>query len=148
MSGEVRAAGVIPYTVSKGVTYFLMVKTNDRGFGDFGGRIEHNELPHETAAREADEESNGIFPISDVLAKIGTKYIYIPASKYALFFYPLSALPDPLSFGTQELHTGYPLEVVRCNSIDGFNLQLHPRLVTVRKLILQELRKRARCRRM
>ncbi|ESU36939.1 Hypothetical protein DHA2_150836 [Giardia duodenalis] len=148
MRGEVRAAGVIPYTVSNGVTYFLMVKTNSKGFGDFGGKIEHNELPHEIAAREAEEESNGIFRMSDVLAKIGTNYIYIPAAKYALFFYPLSELPDPLSFGTRELHTGYPLEVVCCNSANGFNLQLHPRLVTARKLILQELRKRARCERM
>lgn len=141
----VRAAGIIPYTVKNGVTYFLMVKTNSKGFGDFGGKIENNELPHEIAAREAEEESNGIFCRIDVLQKIGKEYIYIPEAKYALFFYKLPELPDPSLFGTRELHTGYSLEVVCCNSRDGFNLQLHPRLVPARKLIMRELQWFAKC---
>lgn len=148
MRNIVRGAGIIPYMVSNGVAHFLMVKTNSKGFGDFGGKIENDELPHEIAAREAEEESNGIFRRKDVLQKIGTRYIYIPAAKYALFFYQLPELPDPSLFGNIELHTGSPLEVVRCNTIDGFNLQLHPRLVTARKIIMHELRQFARCKRM
>lgn len=144
MTTVVRAAGIIPYTIKNGVTYFLMVKTNDKGFSDFGGKIEDGELPHEIAAREAEEESNGIFQKTDVLKTIGTRYLYIPAAKYALFFYPLPELPDPVLFGAQEMHTGYPLEVILCNTIEGFNLRLHPRLVTAKKIIMRELRGRAR----
>lgn len=55
-------SGVIPFTIIDNKTYFLLAKDKKTGeLGDFGGGSKKNENALETAKREFEEESKGIF---------------------------------------------------------------------------------------
>lgn len=59
---KVRRAGVIPYTVCNGRLFFLMgVDSQYNQVTDFGGGSKKDENALQTALREFNEETNGIF---------------------------------------------------------------------------------------
>jgi len=58
------AGSILPVTIHKNKLYFLFGKENSmedssKGFYDFGGGLEGNETPYETALREGSEELTG-----------------------------------------------------------------------------------------
>ena len=65
---EIRAGGIIFYKHTRDMNEpeFLMIKNWDR-YEDFGGRTDViDNTIEDTICREADEESNGIFPKNEV----------------------------------------------------------------------------------
>ena len=67
------AGSILPCTVHNGKVYFLFGKENaladTPGFSDFGGGVEGNEDPFETALREGGEELTGFLGDSAILEK-------------------------------------------------------------------------------
>jgi 8-oxo-dGTP pyrophosphatase MutT (NUDIX family) len=58
------AGSILPVTIHNNKLYFLFGKENSmedsaKGFSDFGGGLERNETPYETALREGSEELTG-----------------------------------------------------------------------------------------
>jgi 8-oxo-dGTP pyrophosphatase MutT (NUDIX family) len=58
------AGSILPITIYKNKLYFLFGKENPledsaKGWSDFGGGVENNETPYETALREGGEELTG-----------------------------------------------------------------------------------------
>ncbi len=64
------AAGILHYALFEGEIYILLGQRNDNGgLCNLGGESEDGEMPHETAARESKEESNGAYaPHPDLLS--------------------------------------------------------------------------------
>ena len=74
------SAGVLPYTIQSGMTYFLLGKdARDGLLSDYGGKCEPEDkgIPLNTAIREFNEESLGMFgPIEGITAMMSrTKYL-------------------------------------------------------------------------
>jgi 8-oxo-dGTP pyrophosphatase MutT (NUDIX family) len=67
------AGSILPFTIHNGKVYFLFGKENaladTPGFSDFGGGVEGNEDPFETALREGGEELTGFLGDSAILEK-------------------------------------------------------------------------------
>jgi hypothetical protein len=61
-SRKIERSGIIPYTSVNGEMFFLLAVDNYTGeLGDFGGGSKYNESALDTAKREFEEESKGIF---------------------------------------------------------------------------------------
>jgi 8-oxo-dGTP pyrophosphatase MutT (NUDIX family) len=93
------AGSILPVALHKNKLYFLFGKENpmedsSRGFSDFGGGVEGNETPYDTAMREGGEEltgflggepdirklvskNGGVYPIT-----VGTYHVHIFALDY------------------------------------------------------------------
>jgi hypothetical protein len=69
---EIYSSGVLPYTIYKGTTYFLLGRDTDNKWSDFGGRVEPKDRgEHETtASREFFEETLGSIYDYDYSRKI------------------------------------------------------------------------------
>jgi 8-oxo-dGTP pyrophosphatase MutT (NUDIX family) len=68
------SGSILPVAIDKGKLYFLFGKENPmedsaKGFSDFGGGIDGNETPFQTALRECSEELTGFFGDSKQLQK-------------------------------------------------------------------------------
>lgn len=67
------AGSILPFTIHNGKVYFLFGKENaladTPGFSDFGGGVEGNEDPYQTALREGGEELTGFLGDSVILEK-------------------------------------------------------------------------------
>jgi 8-oxo-dGTP pyrophosphatase MutT (NUDIX family) len=67
------AGSILPFTIHNGKVYFLFGKENaladTPGFSDFGGGVEGNEDPYQTALREGGEELTGFLGDSAILEK-------------------------------------------------------------------------------
>jgi 8-oxo-dGTP pyrophosphatase MutT (NUDIX family) len=68
------AGSILPVTIHKNKLYFLFGKENSmedsaKGFSDFGGGLEGNETPYQTALREGSEELTGFLGNSKELEK-------------------------------------------------------------------------------
>ena len=67
------AGSILPFTIHNGKVYFLFGKENaladTPGFSDFGGGVEGNEDPYQTALREGGEELTGFLGDSTILEK-------------------------------------------------------------------------------
>jgi len=67
------AGSILPFTIHNGKVYFLFGKENaladTPGFSDFGGGVEGNEDPYQTALREGGEELTGFLGDSSTLEK-------------------------------------------------------------------------------
>jgi 8-oxo-dGTP pyrophosphatase MutT (NUDIX family) len=67
------AGSILPFTIHNGKVYFLFGKENaladTPGFSDFGGGVEGNEDPYQTALREGGEELTGFLGDSQTLEK-------------------------------------------------------------------------------
>jgi len=67
------AGSILPFTIHNGKAYFLFGKENaladTPGFSDFGGGVEGNEDPFQTALREGAEELTGFLGDSQALEK-------------------------------------------------------------------------------
>lgn len=96
---ELKAGGIIFYKDKK----LLLINSNNK-IEDFGGKTEPKDKNiYDTVAREVEEESNRIFNFNDIRNKIEDEnYIYIPWSKYALFFIELDKYYDIKIFGNKE----------------------------------------------
>lgn len=72
----IRACGILFYKKSLNNTYEFLVIYNyaRKNYEDFGGKIDRriDNSIYETAAREAEEESNGIFKKSEIIKKLYT----------------------------------------------------------------------------
>jgi len=68
------AGSILPFTIHNGKVYFLFGKENaladTPGFSDFGGGVEGNEDPFETALREGGEELTGFLGTDEDLKKM------------------------------------------------------------------------------
>lgn len=77
------AGSILPVALYNGKLYFLFGKENDledsaSGWSDFGGGVENNDLPIDTAIREAAEEMTGFLglekDIREMIRKMGGTY--------------------------------------------------------------------------
>jgi len=61
MNNEIYSAGILPYSIYNGTTYFLLGRDYDNKWSDFGGRVEPKDRSdiESTAAREFFEETLG-----------------------------------------------------------------------------------------
>jgi hypothetical protein len=84
-------AGVVPYTIIDGITYFLLARDRlTKELGDFGGGVKKFEYSLMAGLREWHEESRGIF--SEVCRSandIATAIAVIDKRKMAVIFVPL-----------------------------------------------------------
>ena len=87
-------AGVLPATLRKGKLWFLFGKENQYeksapGFSDFGGGVENDETPLETAAREGGEELTGFLgndaDIKHLLTRFGTFDVDYKSTGFSVF---------------------------------------------------------------
>jgi len=93
------AGSILPVAWHNGQLYFLFGKENPletsaKGFSDFGGGVEGNETPYQTALREGGEELTGFLGDGDHLEKVirkrggvykitvGTYHIHIFCAEY------------------------------------------------------------------
>lgn len=107
-SNEIKAGGILFYiydTKDNNKLKFLLIKSRNL-YEDFGGRTDTADSSiQETVCREADEESNNIFKKEELINNIkDTESIYIPWTKYVLYFVELNELINPILFGTKENH--------------------------------------------
>lgn len=102
-NNNITAVGIIFY---KDDELLLIYNKKRQLYEDFGGKVEiHDKYIYETAAREAEEESNKIFLFNDLvkkLEKIKEKYVYVDHSKYAVYFLELNDKIDTSKFGDFE----------------------------------------------
>jgi hypothetical protein len=100
------AASILPVAMHNGKLYFLFGKENPmedsaKGFSDFGGGIDNNDTPIETAIREGCEELTGFLGTKEMLRKrlrkTGTykmlhmnehKIVNGKPSPYTIFIFP------------------------------------------------------------
>lgn len=150
---QVKASGILFYTIKNGEKYFLMTETNNL-LSDIGGKIEENDLTIlDIAIREFCEEINASFfqkvennikeKILELInylknnIKIKKEY-YIPKSKYIIF---ISYLPscimdlhnsDNNFFGNTEIAENRIRNIfwININKINEYKIQnrVHPRL--------------------
>ncbi len=111
---EIRAGGLLLYRYETDMDEpeFLMIKAWGK-YEDFGGRTDmiDNSI-EDTICREADEESNGILPMKDMLQLIENKEpAYCPKSKYMVYVVKINQKYDPTTFGDWEIHDGIPRTV-------------------------------------
>jgi len=82
----IRACGILFYRKNTNFEFLLINNYNRKTYEDFGGKTDDLDKSFiETAAREAEEESNGIFKKVDIIKNIGENYIYNKNFKYMLF---------------------------------------------------------------
>jgi hypothetical protein len=103
MENNITAGGVLLY--DSNLNFFMIVSS--RGYEDFGGKIDENDKDiYDCVAREAYEESNGIFNKSSIKRRIKkVKPIYNKKSKYLLFVIPMTKKEENISekdFGKME----------------------------------------------
>lgn len=109
----IRAGGFIYYRVNDyNEPEFLMIKYRGR-YEDFGGKTDAcDTCIEDTVAREADEESNGIFKKKEILRilkkKVGT---YCRHSKYIVYICKSNKNFNPEDFGEREYHDNIPRTV-------------------------------------
>ena len=122
---EIKAGGIIFYKNNK----LLMIHCKDK-IEDFGGKSDIDDKNiYDTVSREVEEESNKIFTVEDIKNRIeGKTYIYIPWSKYALFFVELMKDYDPKIFGKQEEHDGHNRNIIWVKIDDFFKREKNFRL--------------------
>ncbi len=133
---EIRAGGIIMYRYKDGMDEPELLMIKNRGkYEDFGGRTEMvDSCIEETICREADEESNGIFP-KDYMIKLIKKIkpVYCSKSKYMIYFIKTNKEYNPVEFGDWEIHDGIPrtVEWVKISKLldkDFVKKNLHIRL--------------------
>lgn len=124
-----RAGGVMPYYLTKNGIYFLMIKNNGV-YEDFGGKTDEKDRSiRDTIVREAQEESNFIFPRKSIRSQIKNNGIYIHKSKYLFYFIKAEKYYDVSIFGDREIHDNIPrtVEWVHIDTLSDKKL-LHYRL--------------------
>jgi len=134
---QIKAGGIIFYRLNKKTkqTEFLLIKCNNK-YEDFGGKTDPDDNSiEETAAREAEEESNNIFNRHEILKNIDkADLIYSKFSKYLIYFIKTNVNYEPSKFGSMEIFEKIPrtVEWVSYSKIrkNGFSKKyLHIRLL-------------------
>lgn len=122
-NNKITSAGIVFYKGND----ILMINNKD-----FGGKVEMDDNDiKETAAREAEEESNEIFSYSNLMKQLRSKkFIYIDHSKYAVFFVLVTKDIDLKKFGEREDKCGVKrtVEWVNYNSLKKKKINLIFRL--------------------
>jgi hypothetical protein len=86
-------AGFVPYTMRKGVLYFLLARHRETGeLGDLGGGVRQYEGALQAGLRELDEETHGLFNVDIVNANDLTSKIALidKGNKMSVIFWPIS----------------------------------------------------------
>lgn len=106
---EVKAGGILFYRNNK----LLMIYSRNQ-IEDFGGKSDIDDKNiYDTVSREVEEESNKIFKAEKIKNLIkGEPYVYIPWSKYALFFVELTTDYDLSEFGHYENYDKIKRDVI------------------------------------
>ncbi len=111
---EIRAGGLILYRYEPDMEEpeFLMIKAWGK-YEDFGGRTDLVDTSIEdTICREADEESNGILPMDEMLNIIKNEEpVYCSKSKYMVYIIKTAKYYNTEHFGDWEIHDGIPRTV-------------------------------------
>ena len=104
---EIRAGGVTFYRVNceTNEPEFLMIKYMGN-YEDFGGKTDKvDNCIEDTVAREADEESNGIFNQREVFKILKSRSgTYCKHSKYIVYVCKTCKKYNPVDFGDREYH--------------------------------------------
>lgn len=109
---KICASGVILYRIINNELQLLLMTYNNI-YEDLGGRSQMSDIDiYHTAAREVDEESNGLINKNSILNRITTsKYVISGTCKYMLFIIKANdqemAL-DKEQFGNREIHDDIP----------------------------------------
>lgn len=132
---EIKAGGIIFYRVNRKNIEFFLIKTEWRKqYEDFGGKTDIKDKDiWETACREADEESNGIFKKKDLYKYIKNQIgLYTIKSKYIFFFYEIKDMNlHSKDFGNLEFCENVKriVEIIQLNDILNKKINLHDRLI-------------------
>lgn len=106
-SKPIRAGGVLLYKRVEDTTKFLFIYDVDKKrYEDFGGKSDPDDATYQImCAREAEEESNGIFQQDNLISRMvdGT---YI-SCKYVVFLIETDVDYNPADFGEYELHENH-----------------------------------------
>lgn len=134
-SQEIKGAGVLPYSIWKGVIYFLLGEerfqknfVDSLKWSDFGGGCKSGETTIETAGREFSEETLGcIFTKQQIIEKIEKKQFdfFIDYNGYRLYVLGIDFRPYDTIFARHlSMANKYPKEF-RKISPDCFDLNEH-----------------------
>ncbi len=111
---HIRAGGLILYRQEddENEPKVLMIKAWGK-YEDFGGKTDIvDESIEETICREADEESNGILPMNEMLDLIKNEEpVYYHKSKYMVYIVKTNKSYKSEDFGDWEIHDGIPRTV-------------------------------------
>ena len=119
----IRAGGVLFYRKIDDDIELLLIHNEYRNcYEDFGGRTDEKDATIEdTIAREADEESNGLFKKEDIkIRMMFSKKSYSIQSKYMMYFVRVTSKESQFmkeDFGNKETHDGIS------RTIDWFSLK-------------------------
>ncbi|MBL4898158.1 MAG: hypothetical protein JKX76_00795 [Colwellia sp.] len=126
----VKGGGIVFYCIHEGEVYLLFQYNKIcKWFEDFGGKTftSDNDI-FDTAAREADEESNNFFRRETMLPLIkNTQHFYHQTGKYCFFYIQINVM-DPEMFGKREIFEDKQRTVVWVSLKNIRNHKLHPRL--------------------
>lgn len=83
---ELIRAGIIPFSIIGNTVFVCLGVDAETGkFGDFGGGIEEGESVFDTASRELEEESCGIFNITS--SNVEKNYLFHTGNKRSITFW-------------------------------------------------------------
>lgn len=108
LSQPIRAGGAIIYKFTKSDMEILLIE-KDGQYEDIGGRTDNVDDTYiDTIVREIYEESNKLIKRKTTRKKLdGAEYVYIPKSKYIVYFIEATEKQKLLTeehFGKKELH--------------------------------------------
>jgi hypothetical protein len=126
----VRASGILFY-VKKGKHIYFLLQTSPNGLCDFGGKTDIVDKDYtETACRESNEESGGIFD-DKKLYRIAKKchWLYEPTAKYLIHIVALPRKLQSADFSNVYDKCGGAKMDIKYYSADKIKAdQLHPRI--------------------
>eukprot|EP01080_Neovahlkampfia_damariscottae_P009118 gene9118-1208_t len=94
----IAATGALLYKFVDNEMLILMIDKSSK-FEDLGGKVDQtDETVQFTAAREIEEESNLVIKIEDIIKRLeNSKNIYLPPSKYLLYFVKATSQEEKLA---------------------------------------------------
>lgn len=112
----VTATGVMIYKQTSDYKMKLLIMKNRGVYEDIGGKIDpDDESIYSAAAREVDEETNGMIKKDTLIDRLKmAQYVYVPRSKYVIFLLEANDAEKRLKkgdFGDREIHDNIPRSI-------------------------------------